>query len=334
MNSFQGSKLKKIILSGADILRYNFAYRIIEDNIEYVQTAQKIIDELNSSVKIMIDFPINKIRLGDFSERLFPIKENDKLTFKSATFSPDCNEFVPVEVQKLGEKVKKYQTITIGDGEIALQVLEIIDINTIKVLVLNNGIIKYLKTFNINYHLDEKTLLEHYRCIIKKIKDLNPYYFAISFISDEFSNEVKKIIKNSNVHFKTIIKIEKEISKEKAIEICNDQFYDIILIDLGELGVNMPYEKLGIFEKKLIELAKQYKKPIWISTQILDSTVNNYIPNRAEIYNLTNLVMDGVEGIVFCHETTVGQRPSYSITVAKKIINQAKKSKYELTPNK
>jgi pyruvate kinase len=134
-------QIRKIILAGADVIRYNFAYRNISENIELVYTAQRIIEELHSSAKILIDFPLNKIRLGDFDIKIFAVRENQELILKSAPFSPNCHEYIPVDTQFLGQKVYVDQTITIGDGEISMQVIEILNSDTIKVKILNNGVI-------------------------------------------------------------------------------------------------------------------------------------------------------------------------------------------------
>ncbi|MFH1946924.1 MAG: pyruvate kinase [Candidatus Magasanikbacteria bacterium] len=330
LNSFTEDKLTKIMLAGADILRYNFSYRVIEDRLEYVKTAKKIKDELNSSVKIMIDLPINKIRLGDFENRVFSVKEGDELIFKSAPYSPDCNEFVPVEITKLGEKTYVNQAITLGDGEIVLEVKEIIDQDTIKVKILNNGIVKYMKTFNIDHYIDDDIFVENYKTIIKKITPLGVNYLAISYINERLNDKIKKEINLIAPEIKKIIKIEKAIKKEELNKILDDPDYDMLLLDRGELGVNMPYEKIGIYQKYVTKMAKKKKKTVLLSTQILESTVNNFIPNRAEILALTYSILDGVDGIVFCHETAIGLRPSYTISVAKKIINEVNKYKNQI----
>ena len=87
----------------------------------------------------------------------------------------------------------------------------------------------------------------------------------------------------------------------------------------------MPYYKLGIYQQKVIDMAKKYKKIIIISTQILESTMQNFIPSRAEIIDLTNSLLKGVSGIMLCRETAISNRPAYVVSVAKKIINEVEK---------
>lgn len=327
LNSLTEDKLRKIILSGADILRYNFAYRNIGEHPEYLRIFEKIKDELNSSVKLLIDFPTNKVRLGDFEGRLFVVREKNILTLRSAIYSHDCNEFLPVDMPKLGEKSYINQLISIGDGEVILEVTGIIDSETIQAKVLNNGTIKYMKTFNNGQFVNDESYINTCRQLVTGCDEFQPDYIAISYVNEELNNRLKTELSLNGKKYKTIIKMEYDIEDAELEKICQDPTYAMILIDRGEMGVNMPFEKIGLAQKKTIKKAKIHKKPTIVSTQILDSTVNNYIPNRADILNLTDMILDGVSGIVFCHETAVGTRPSYTISVAKKIINAVEEYK-------
>ncbi len=313
-------QIRKIVLAGADVIRYNFAYRNISENVELVNIAKKTINDLNSSAKILIDFPLNKIRLGDFDIKIFAVKENQELILKSAPFSPNCHEFIPVDTQALGQKVYVDQTITIGDGEISMQVTEILNSETIKVKILNNGVINYIKTFNCKYRISEAETIKLYDETLEKIKDVAPNIIAISFINFETNKKIKELILSKNINLKVIIKIENGLEENDIEKICLDNFYSSILIDRGELGVNEPFEKMSYYQELIIRAAKRYGKKVIISTQILESTIYNFIPSRSDINDLAEIVRSGVNGIMFCMETSSSSRPAYPISVAKKII--------------
>lgn len=315
--------LRKVILAGADALRFNFSYQTIEENLHCINIAQGVIDELHSSTKIFVDFPINKIRLGDFDLKLFPVNENDELILKSGIFTFDCYEYIPVNTPNLGEKLKIGQNITIGDGEVSMQVKEIIDNQSVKVVVQNKGVIQYMKTLNIPQEIDENEIVKTYKDIIEHIKEVEPAYIAISYFNPVLFEKIKNLIKQSKLKAKLAVKIENKLSLEQVEELCKDKDCYAILLDRGELGVNMPYYQTGTYQKIVTEIAKKYKKIIIITTQILESTINNYIPNGSEIMDLTNIIIDGVGGIMLCRETAINPRAAYTISVAKKIINAA-----------
>ncbi|MFA6424062.1 MAG: pyruvate kinase [Candidatus Magasanikbacteria bacterium] len=325
VNSLTDEKIRKMILAGADIFRFNFSYRSIDENIRNIETTQDVISDLHAGTKILFDLPVKKYRLGYFDLKAFAVRENEEFIFKYASYSPDCNEFIPVNINQIGNKVDINQTVTISDGEIAIQITEIIDSNTIRAKILNNGIIYFNKSFNIKYYRPEQELLTEYKQIIEQTKHLEPNYIAVPFINANFNIEFKNLIKQQNINTKLIIKIEHQIDEGELKSIIQDTDYDMILMDRGEMGVNLPFEKVGLWQKHICMIAKQYKKKILISTQILESTINNFVPHRSEILDLTNMILDRIDGIIFCHETGFGMRPAYSIHVAKKIINEVEK---------
>ncbi len=324
-------KARKIILAGANVVRINFSRRNINENIEYVKIIQGVINDLNSQTKILIDLPINKARLGDFDGKTFSVREGEEFICKSASYSPDCNQFIPIQIPRLGDELVVDQTVTIGDGEIALQVIEIIDESTVKVKILNNGIIQYLKTLNTGHRINTTNTIEQYRQIIDRVKEHNPDYYAFSYVNQETNEEIKKLFKFKvdNSYPKIIIKIENQKGVDDIKEIVQDKFYDYVLIDRGEMGVNTPFEQTGIQQKILLENTRKYGKPTIVSTQILESTIHNYTPTRSDILDLTNIVLDGASGIMFCRETGFESRPAYTISVAKKIISATEKYRTE-----
>lgn len=328
-NSFSKEALKKIILTGADALRYNFAYWTPEKILEWVKIAQETIDELHADVKILVDMPINKARLGDFDIKVFAVRENEKFIFKSAPYTPDCNEFIPVHTAKLGEQVRPNQTITIGDGEVSIQVINIIDSDNIEAVFLNNGVIRHRKTFNILARLNETAFVESYKNILEIIRDLRVGYIAMSYVNPSVAEKIKQLnlLAGRKAYSKIILKIESPSDLDHLEAICQDNFYDMIMLDRGEISVNMPYEKMGITQIETLKTCKKYNRPFLISTQILESTINNFIPYRSEIMGLTNFFLQGGVGIMLGQETTSGSRLAYPISVAKKIINEVEKYK-------
>jgi pyruvate kinase len=321
--------IKKIVLAGADVFRLNFSYSTIEENVRHITVIQQTIDELNSSTKILIDFPINKVRLGDFELKLFPVNENDKITLKSGIFTFDCYDYIPVQLTNLGNKLSIGQSITLGDGEVSIIVSDIIDDNTIKAVVQNKGVIQYMKSFNVTQEIDEDKIIKNFKEIIEQIKHLDTHYFAISYYNATLFDKLTKIIRKEKKKKKIILKIEDWIGLDQMEKIFAEDDFDLILIDRGELGVNTPYYKVGIYQKQITAMAIKYKKPVIISTQIIESTMSNYVPNRAEILDITNMVLDGVSGILLCRETAINQRAAYTIATAKKIITEAEKYRDE-----
>ncbi len=322
--------IKKIILAGADALRFNFFYDTVEKNIELIQRADGIIDELNSKTRIFVELPLNKIALGDFDLKIFAVREHDELIFQSAPFSPDCHEFIPVDIPYLGEQVRINQTISLANGKISMQVIEIINRNTIKIKILNNGAIKAKQTFNNGVTLPDEVMIEKYKKIIKSIENLPIRFLAIPYINENFINTIKKtdLLSKLDPKTKIVINIEREIKNAEIEALCQDESFNIINIDRGELGVNMAFERYGIYQKKIINIAKKFNKKLFFCSHILPSIIDNYIPARSDIADLTYIAYEDVAaGIIFSKETGASNRPAYAISAARKIINEVEKAK-------
>lgn len=320
-------RIVKMILAGTDILRYNLAYCNHNEIEERVKTIQEAKETIQSNIKLLFDFPLNKARFGDFENKIFAVQENEEMVLQSAPYSPDCNSFIPINTKKIGERVVPNQTITLANGRVSLQVTQIINSESVKVRVLNNGLLKARQTVNANLCIDDSTMLETYKTLLEKIATIKPDYLSISYLNKEFFNLIKEleIIKQLSQNTKFVIKIESGNTADEIRGLCQDKFIHALLIDRGEIGVNTPFERLGLYQKEIISTAKSYSKPTWVSTQVLDSTIDNYIPTRSDILDLTNIILDGATGIMLSKETSASQRPAYAITVAKRIINEIKK---------
>ncbi len=321
-HNFHEENIRKIILAGADALRYSFTFGATEETIDHIKLGAEVIDSLNSSAKIIVNLPSDKIRLaGPHQPKI--IKENQELILKSVG-TPAVEGHIHIHIKELGKKVYIDQITTIDYGKIALQVIEIISNDMIKVRVLNEGTIQ--STLGINLTQDDNTEAYLTRCqdIIGRLEEIAPRYLSIPFVNLVINEEIKKL-SSFNWHPKMVIRINNAAAVENIEKICQDPFYDTVLINRGELGLDIPFEKLGILQKELIKIAKKYKKQVIVSSQILEGTIFNYIPLRSDILDLTNIVLDGADGIMLCQETSLSTRPAYTLSVAKKIILEAEK---------
>ncbi len=339
LSHFSENKIRKIILAGADALRYSLSYGPIENTIEKIKESMRIIDELNSSAKIIINLPSDQIRLAS-PHTPRTVLENEEAILKSANpacllpprnsnpliqnNSPILDEYIHVHLPELGNHVYINQIATIDQGKIALQITEIINTETVRVKFLNEGTIQSTLAIHIHQNTESTTYLNRLQAILAQLEEISPEYLAIPFINPAI-NEKIKTLSDFSWRPKIIARIENHVAAQNLEQICQDDFYDLVLINRGKLGLDMPFERLGIFQKEAIKMAKKYKKQIIISSQILEGTIHNYIPLRSDILDLTNIVLDGADGIMLCNEIALSSRPAYTLSVAKKIILEAEK---------
>ena len=296
LSSLSDKKIKSTILAGADILRYNLGYFITKEQIEHIKSAQNIIEELNSDTKIMLDIPANCVRLGNFPLRFFEVKENQPLILKSTDYSADCNEFLPVVAEKIGKMLQPNQIIAIGNGEVMIVVKEIIDENTVEAVSLSSGYIQALRS--VNLPIDENEFIKMLKQKMAFVKELEPDYIALPYIDEKINKKVLALPQLANNQIKKVIKMGNQESLKNLKNICQNTNYQMITMDRGKLGIFTPYEKIGLMQKEIIKMANSYHKIIIIATQILESTTENYIPSKADVCDLTNIILDGADGIM------------------------------------
>ncbi len=337
LSEFSEEKIRKIILAGADALRYNFSPGPIEESVERIKKGMRVIDELNSSAKIIVNLPSNQMRLTS-PQHPRVVLENEELTLKSVsgiraafpikelkTEEPN-DEFIYIHTPELGNQVYINQITSIDQGKIALQITEIINKDTIRVKILNEGTIQSNLAIHIHQHTEHESYIDRQRTILAALEEVKPDYLAISYASPVINEKIKQLSELS-WRPKIIARIETQTALQHLEEICQDDFYQLILLNRGKLGLDIPFERLGIVQKEAIQTVKNYKKQIIISSQILEGSIHNYIPLRSDILDLTNIVLDGADGIMLCNETALSARPAYTLSVAKKIIFEAEKYK-------
>lgn len=322
--------IQKMILAGCDVLRFNFSYGTFEFKSQIVNNAKSVIDDLNADTKIFVDLPSPKVRLGNFPQKKIAVKEGDIVTLASAESSEQPEVFLPVQYPEIGNFFYPEQTIIIDEGEISLKVLSILSSDSVQCMVLNTG--KILSYKGLNWANQSYDLLEHIQKIgdglLPKMVALEPDYISCPLvnnqqIAEKYTEKFNKI--NWSKKPKLVFKVEtKEAIKnlEQIIPLA-----DVILLERGNLGINAPFERIGIYQQYVTNICKKHKKPIVIATQILESAIYNLIPKRSEISDLTNMVFNNIDGIILSHETGVSMRPAYSISIAKRIITEAENFK-------
>jgi len=312
------SVVKNLINSGVDVLRFNLSYGTKEENIEKINIAKEVIKDSKRDVKIMADLPGNKIRIGKLTIDPLVVKKGDELFF-SGNIGLVCD--VPVLLPGIEKYVDIGDIITYKDGELAFSVIELSK-NGFKAIALNNYEITSNKGVNFQRAIDT---LEHLTLkTIEQIEVVNktkPYFVAFSFANSRSAmvKNKKALFKNIDKEYKPMIvgKIESELGIKNIEEIVDE--CDWIMIARGDLALNAPFSKLGIYQKIITKKTKAKGKKVIVATQILDSLLSNHIPSRGDILDVTNIVLDGNDGLMFSC-TSSAKDPGEIVRVAKEII--------------
>lgn len=332
-NSYGHDKIEEIITAGADVLRFNFSHGTPEEMRGKIAVAHEVIDRLGArdTVKVLADLPGGKIRLGmiEAGGILIPVQAGEIYLFKTGATSPSKHDFIPVDYPNIGSLATVGQAVVIADGELAFEILEIIGEDSFRARALNSYHIPVLKGINFGGAIDEidhitdKTL-EH----IRELRSIRPDMVAFSFVNSAVYIQRARALLAENGIDTGATPIVAKIESPKALQNLDEiaRAADILMVARGDLGLTTPIEELGLSQKNICAAAKKHGKSVIVATMILNSLLTNYVPSRAEVLDLTNIVLDGADGIMLAKETGLSLTPGASVRMARRIIDTVEKS--------
>ena len=313
--------LMEMINEGVNVFRINFSHGTHQDHIEAIKTIKKVDNKLDSHTAILADLQGPKIRIGKMPNDGVLLKENDEFyltTLKNHKLPLAAN----ISLKQLPIDVKKGEKILLDDGKIHLIVKDTNKKDTIKTIVIAGGILYSRKGINLpDTNISDSSLTKKDKEDLKVAIEQKVDWIGFSFVrSAREVIELKHLISNLNADAKVIAKIEKPEAVEDLNAIMEET--DAIMVARGDLGVEVPLEKVPLIQKKIVRMAQNMAKPVIIATQMMESMMDNITPNRAEVNDVANAVMDGADAVMLSGETSVGKHPVEVIKIMSRIINE------------
>ncbi|MHB1922973.1 MAG: pyruvate kinase [Chitinophagaceae bacterium] len=316
--------LLNLVKAGVNVFRLNFSHGSHEDKLEIIKYIRTINETQPYNVAILGDLQGPKLRVGEILNNALDLKIGDVLTFTNVK-CVGTKEKIYVSYPNLHNDVKIGNKILIDDGKIEVQVSEITRDNDVKVIVTLGGILSSKKGINLP---DTKISLP---CLTEK--DLIDLEFIIDqhldWVALSFVRNVKDLIilrgklneKNSKI--KIIAKIEKPEAIGNIRDIILES--DAIMIARGDLGVELPIEQVPMIQKTIIRKCIHRAKPVIVATQMMESMMERSKPNRSEITDVANAVLEGADAVMLSGETATGLHPVLVVETMTKIIEEVEK---------
>jgi len=324
----QYEQLKNLVIAGVNVFRLNFSHGSHEDKKKIIDNIRNINKELGCTVAILGDLQGPKLRVGEIENNKLEVKEGDILTFTN-TKCVGTMEKIYVSYPNLAGDVIVGNTIMIDDGKIEVKVHSVESNGDVKVKVTLGGIISSKKGVNLPDTkislpaLTEKDL-EDAQFIIEEKLD----WVALSFVKRVADIEMLRDLLNKHKSkSKIIAKIEMPEALTNIRDIINTS--DAIMIARGDLGVELPVEKIPLIQKELIRKCLHRAKPVIVATQMMESMIDRVKPNRSEITDVANAVIEGADAVMLSGETATGQFPVLVIETMRKIISEVEQNGYK-----
>ncbi len=324
----QYDQLKNLVIAGVNVFRLNFSHGSHEDKKKIIEHIRGINQELGCTVAILGDLQGPKLRVGEIENNRLDVKEGDILTFTNVKCMGTL-EKIYVSYPNLAGDVVVGNTIMIDDGKIEVKVHSVESNGDVKVKVTLGGIISSKKGINLPDTkislpaLTEKDL-EDAQFIIEEKLD----WVALSFVKRVADIEMlRNLLNKHHSKSKIIAKIEMPEALTNIRDIINSS--DAIMIARGDLGVELPVEKIPLIQKELIRKCLHRAKPVIVATQMMESMIDRVKPNRSEITDVANAVIEGADAVMLSGETATGQFPVLVIETMRKIISEVEQNGYK-----
>lgn len=316
-------KVEEVIMAGANGCRLNCSHGSNEERDQQIKWIRAAAEKKGRSVAILQDLQGPKIRLGMLRDDRLDLKKGDELTLESAEgFEHDGGMIVPIQYN-LANKVEVGEPLSMFDGKVKSEVVEIVSDTAIKVEIKNDGFIMSKKGLNLpDTDFGGDILTPKDIADIEYGANCDYDYVSLSFVQSASDIEkLKQMLLSLGSTAKVIAKIEtkKAISSDEHLEEIV-RAADGIMVARGDMAVEAGAEVVPIIQRKLIAMCRAHAKLCIVATQMLSSMVDSPEPTRAEVSDVATAVVQGADVVMLSDETANGNYPVETVKEMKKVI--------------
>ena len=316
--------IERLYRAGMNVVRINFSHGSHEGHKKTIGFVREVAKKHKYSIPVLMDLQGPKIRVGSMKDGAQELSEGDIVEITSEDVE-GSSSLIPIDYPNLVQDASEGNQILIDDGLLELKVLKK-GTTSLKAKVVVGGLLKSRKGVNLpDVKISMSSLTQ------KDIEDLEfGLSVGVDFVAMSFVRSAKDVqdvisrVRAAGSNASIIAKIEKPEAVEVIDEIIEET--DGIMVARGDLGIEIPSEKVPMVQKKIIDRCRAAGKPVITATQMLDSMINNPRATRAESSDVANAVMDGTDAVMLSGETAAGKYPVEAVRAMDKIIRSVEEN--------
>jgi pyruvate kinase len=314
-------RIEELVLAGMDVARLNLSHGTQDDHRAIYDHIRDVSNATGRAVGVLLDLQGPKIRLGEFAGGEAELTAGDTFTIttKESEAPHGSAALASTTYADLARDVKPGDQVLIDDGNIRLEVLETDGVR-VKTRVIEGGPVKDHKGINLpGAIVSAPALSDKDRADLEFGLSLRVDLVALSFVRrPEDVLEAREFMAARGAELPIIVKLEKPEAVARLRDIL--EIADALMVARGDLGVEMPLERVPAIQKQSILLARRMGKPVIVATQMLESMIEHSRPTRAEASDVANAILDGADAIMLSGETSVGAHPIEAVRVMNRIV--------------
>ncbi|MDZ7780465.1 MAG: pyruvate kinase [Gemmatimonadota bacterium] len=311
--------VRTLVSAGMDLARINMSHGSRREHARTIAEVRRASEEAGRPVAVLVDLAGPKIRVGEL-EGGRVLDPGD--TVVVAPEGEASGDEIPTTYAPLAEELQPGNEVLLDDGMLELRCVST-EGNRARLEVVRGGLLKSRKGINLpNVALRTPSLTE------KDVDDLDfaletgVEYVGLSFVRrPEDVIDLKERVAGRAL---VVAKIEKVQAVRSIEEILAET--DAVMVARGDLGVELPFERVPLAQKRIIQLANFYGRPVITATQMLESMIENARPTRAEASDVANAILDGTDAVMLSGETATGRYPEESLRALVKIGTEIERS--------
>ncbi len=315
------SFIKELFEAGMDVIRINSAHLSVEGAIKIIRNTHEVSDK----IAVIIDTKGPEIRTT-ICDSPIQLLKGSRISIIGDPSKKSSNDAIYVSYQAFASDIPVGSLIMMDDGELEFKAVKR-NGNELECVVENDGILGSRKSVNIpGAKIILPSLTEKDRAFIEMAVKNEVDFIAHSFVrSKQDVLDVQSVLDSYKSSIKIIAKIENQEGVENIDDIVENVYG--IMVARGDLGIEIPYEKIPGIQKMIINKCIVSRKPVIVATQMLQSMISNPRPTRAEVSDIANAIYSQTDAIMLSGETANGKYPVEAVKTMTKVALEVEKNK-------
>jgi pyruvate kinase len=311
--------LRDMIRAGMDVARLNFSHGAYDFYRELIANIRELNHELGVSTAILADLQGPKLRVGEMENGGIDVPDGSELVITTEPVIGMPGR-VSTVYKQFPHDVKPGELVLLDDGKLRLQVLRTDGHTDVTLRVITGGRLTNKKGINLpNTKVSLPCLTDKDKQDLDFALEQNVDWVGLSFVrSARDIIELKHIIRAQDKHARVVAKIEKPEALEEIDDIIREA--DALMVARGDLGVEIPMEKVPLVQKDIIKRCLRSHRPVIVATQMMESMITSPTPTRAEVNDVANAVLDHADAVMLSAETSVGRYPVEAVGTMNRIL--------------
>ena len=302
----------QLVEAGANVIRVNFAHGSHEEHRLTIGWVREVAGELERPVAVLADLAGPKIRIGDMPGPVELARDQEVVLVpdeEGGKGGESGEGALPTTYPALADDVSVGDRILLDDGKLELRVTAV-EPPRVRATVRRGGTLLPNKGMNLpGVRVSAPALTAKDRTDLELARELDVDYVGLSFVQrPEDLDELRGLLPDGML---IVAKIEKDLAVDRIEEILERT--DAVMVARGDLGVELPFEQVPVAQKRIIQHANMYARPVITATQMLESMVEESRPTRAEVSDVANALFDGTDAVMLSGETAVGRHPRAAV---------------------